>query len=274
MECHLETSSAKNQSTGPGFFFMLMKFGIKLGPKFATFAVKLAKTAKLGKAGLFAASLGSYAYLLTWQFAVIIMAQLFIHESGHVWAMRRCGIPVKGMYFLPFVGGVAVANGSWKSPREEAFIALAGPVWGLACALVCAALYPITGNPLFAAGASWMCFVNIFNLLPVHPLDGGRVFKTLVFSIGKTFGMISVITLCALGIGFSLYSRSFFISFIIFIGLAELMGSRPTNRLSKMEMLITAASYAFLFAILIGIMNALDSIPGSDLAMESLRGLE
>lgn len=90
--------------------FGLVALVIKVGPKMVGVLAKLAKGLKVGKVGLVGISLASYAYMFTWEFAAMIMLMLFVHESGHIWAMKRCGIKTKGIYFLPFVGGVAVGR--------------------------------------------------------------------------------------------------------------------------------------------------------------------
>jgi len=90
---------------------------IKLGPKLLTLLAKMGKVFKVGKAALFVASFASYAYMFTWQFAAVLMFSLFVHESGHVWAMKRYGLKVKGIYFLPFIGGAAVTESEFPPER-------------------------------------------------------------------------------------------------------------------------------------------------------------
>ena len=102
----------------------------KLGAKVVQVLAKLVKGLKVGKVGLAGASLASYAYMFTWEFAAMIIFMLFVHESGHIWAMKRCGVKTKGIYFLPFVGGVAVADEEFPSRGAEVFIAIMGPIWG------------------------------------------------------------------------------------------------------------------------------------------------
>ncbi len=140
-----------------------------------------------------AVSLATYSYMYSWKFAVLIMVSLFVHESGHVWAMKKCGMRIKGIFFIPLMGGAAVTDSSFKTRGEEVFVALMGPVWGLLLALATVIPYFLTKNPLFAAAASWMAMVNLFNLLPINPLDGGRVFKSVAFSINSNAGKLVLI---------------------------------------------------------------------------------
>lgn len=150
----------------------------------------LLKGAKVLKVVFAAATFASYAFLFTWKFALMVLVAIGFHEAGHVWAMKRMGIKTKGFYFLPFLGGVAIAEEQYKSHGQHAFISIMGPVWGFALACVTYALYLITGMPLFAAVASWMALINLFNLLPVNPLDGGQIMRCITFSVHGTVGLV------------------------------------------------------------------------------------
>lgn len=161
----------------------------KIGSKLLTVAIKLTKFLKIGKAGLAVGSMISYAYLFTWQFALMIMVLLLVHEYGHIWAMKRCGLKTKGIYFIPFLGAAAVTDEMFKSRKDEAYIAIMGPIFGLALSGVAAIIYIMTNDALFAAAAGWMAMVNLFNLLPINPLDGGRIMKSITFSINSRFGL-------------------------------------------------------------------------------------
>jgi Zn-dependent protease len=173
-----------NKKSATGIFALLFK----LGPKILSLLGKMAKFLKVGKVGLATASLASYSYLFTWKFAAMIMILLFVHENGHLWAMKHYKMKTKGIYFIPFVGGAAVADDAFPSRGAESYIAIMGPIWGLGITLTSAAIYFATLNPIFAATASWMALINLFNLLPINPLDGGRIFKSIVFSLNVKAG--------------------------------------------------------------------------------------
>lgn len=155
---------------------------LKLGGALA----KALKTANLGWA---AASFAAYGFLFTWKFAVALLLQLFVHEYGHVHAMRRTGMKVRGMYFIPFLGAVAVTEDAFSSRRQQAYVALNGPIWGSAFALVPGALWLFTRDPLWASTAAWWALINLFNLLPILPLDGGRLLQSLAFSFSSSLGV-------------------------------------------------------------------------------------
>jgi len=161
---------------------------LKLGLKI------LSMTAKSGKFWMAGASAASYAYIYSWKFAIIIMFQLFVHEYGHIWAMKRCGLKIKGVYFIPFLGAAAVTDDDLaKSGRaDELYIAIMGPIWGFFPAILCGILAVIYDSQFFMAAASWMCIVNLFNLIPLNPLDGGRIVKSLAFSLSDWTGLLSM----------------------------------------------------------------------------------
>lgn len=190
--------SAADRASRVGMWGLLAKLGSKLlgaAGKVGTGAAKAAKTANLGWA---AASVATYGILFSWQFALAIMLQLFVHEYGHVHAMRRTGMKVRGMYFIPFLGALAVTEDSFTSRRQQVYVALSGPIWGSALALLPAAAFLWTREPIWAAVAAWWALINLFNLLPIAPLDGGRVMQAFAFSYSSSLGLaISVLGLAA-----------------------------------------------------------------------------
>jgi Zn-dependent protease len=162
----------------------------KLGGKALSALPKLLKALKMTKVGLAAASFAGYAAFYNWKFAVLLMAAVGFHESGHVWAMKRMGIKTKGFYFLPFIGGAAIAEEQYKTYGENAYISIMGPVWGMLMAGAAAGLYVATGMPMLAAAAAWMATLNLFNLLPITPLDGGQLMRAIAFSLHKNVGLV------------------------------------------------------------------------------------
>ena len=165
----------------------------KLGSKFAAAfgklgagALKAVKTANVGSVVLSAAA---YSYFFTWQFGLALLVQLFVHEYGHVHAMRRTGMKVRGMYFVPFLGALAVTEDAFSSRRQQAYVALNGPLWGALLTLVPLGLWAATGAPIWAQIAGSWAFLNLFNLLPITPLDGGRVMQAFAFSYASWLGV-------------------------------------------------------------------------------------
>ena len=124
-------------------------------------------------------SVAAYSLIWGWKFAVGFVLLLLVHEMGHVIQLRREGVKASAPMFIPFLGAVISAKSLGGNALAEARVGLAGPVLGT---LGTAALIPIadaTGNDLFKALAFTGFFLNLFNLLPVLPLDGGRAMAAL-----------------------------------------------------------------------------------------------
>jgi Zn-dependent protease len=124
-------------------------------------------------------SIGAYALIWGWKFAVGFVLLLLVHELGHVIQLRREGIPASAPMFIPFLGALVAMKELPKDAAAEARVGLAGPVLGSLGALVPLGLYALTGDELFKALAFVGFFLNLFNLLPVLPLDGGRAMAAL-----------------------------------------------------------------------------------------------
>jgi Zn-dependent protease len=124
-------------------------------------------------------SIGAYALLWGWKFAVGFVALLFIHEMGHVLEARRQGIPVSAPMFIPFLGALITMKQMPDNAWKEAQVALAGPIVGS----LGAAGFWLAGEALDSELLVALAFVgfllNLFNLLPVVPLDGGRAVAAL-----------------------------------------------------------------------------------------------
>lgn len=200
-----------------GLLILLAKLGVKFGAKAIPALLKLGKFSKLSWVG----SLGIYAVIFNWKFALMLIGSLFVHEYGHVWAMRREGMPIKGMYFIPFLGAAAVGAGQFPSRPAEVRIALMGPLWGFALAAVTFLAYLATQEPLLAAVAGWMAMVNLFNLLPIMPLDGGRVFRSIAFSFSGWIGVALFVVSCFLALWLSIKLGLSLIILVLALGFAE-----------------------------------------------------
>ena len=159
---------------------------IKIGGKFVK---PLLSGGKLLKVGLFGGSAAAYSAIFGWKVAVMILVLLFLHEGGHLVAMKMRGMKTKGMYFIPFLGAAAVSEEEFPSREAEGFVALMGPTVGLALCLFSYLLYEMTGDLEFAAAAGWMALINLLNLLPIMPLDGGRVLRSISFSFNSGSGL-------------------------------------------------------------------------------------
>jgi Zn-dependent protease len=124
-------------------------------------------------------SIGAYALIWGVPFAAGFVALLFLHELGHVIQLRREGIKASAPMFIPFLGAVISAKSMGRDAAAEARVGLAGPVLGSLASLIPLALWLVTGSELWRALAYVGFVINLFNLLPVLPLDGGRAMAAL-----------------------------------------------------------------------------------------------
>ncbi|MDM5187737.1 site-2 protease family protein [Bacillus sp. DX4.1] len=172
-------------------------------------------------------SLGAYAVIYGWKFGVALIYLLFIHEMGHLWAAKRKGIPTSPAIFIPFMGAVIGMKEMPKNAKDEAFIAYMGPLFGLLSFLPAIPLYIMTNEPFWALVILLGSMLNFFNLIPVSPLDGGRivaVVSTKLWAVGL-----------AILLGYSIIFKSIFGGFIFIIGCMQLYSvikrSKPIEEL-------------------------------------------
>jgi Zn-dependent protease len=125
-------------------------------------------------AGTMLLSLAAYAWIWGWTFALGFILLLFIHEMGHVIALRRMGIKAGLPTFIPFLGAFVTMKEQPKTAWHEAVSGIAGPVLGSAAAALCWWYAHETGSNFVRALAFAGFLINLFNLIPILPLDGGR----------------------------------------------------------------------------------------------------
>jgi Zn-dependent protease len=147
--------------------------------KLKAILVLLPKVKLLASSGTILVSLAAYALLWGWAFAAGFVALLFVHEMGHAIALRREGIKASWPMFIPFLGAVIAARSLGNNATAEARVGLAGPILGSIGAAACVLVWQATGSDLWRALAFTGFFLNLFNLLPVVPLDGGRAMAAM-----------------------------------------------------------------------------------------------
>ena len=139
----------------------------------------LPKAKLLVTAGTALVSVAAYSLWFGWPFAAGFVVLIFVHEMGHVIALRREGIKAGAPMFVPFMGALIFARSLGDDALAEARVGLAGPVLGSLAAAVVAAVGELTGSSLLIALAYFGFLINLFNLLPVVPLDGGRAMAAM-----------------------------------------------------------------------------------------------
>jgi Zn-dependent protease len=142
--------------------------------KYLPFLVKFGLVA-LKTGGTMLISMWVYALLYGWWFAVGFVVCIFVHELGHVFMAWRLGVPASAPIFIPGMGALILQKRAARSAWDQALIGIGGPAAGTVAGLVCLYIHQITGSPLMLALAYTSFFLNLFNLAPVVPLDGGWI---------------------------------------------------------------------------------------------------
>ena len=158
-----------------GLLALLVKFGGAL----KALLIALPNIKLLATAGTALVSVAAYSLFWGWEFAIGFVVLIFIHEMGHVIQLRREGVKASAPMFIPFMGAVITAKSLGENALAEARVGLAGPILGTVGAGVCLVIGEATGSDMFIALAYIGFFLNLFNLLPVVPLDGGRAMAAM-----------------------------------------------------------------------------------------------
>jgi Zn-dependent protease len=178
------------------------------------FGAVLLKLKVFTVAGSMIVSVGAYALLGGWWFGLGLVLLIFVHEMGHVLELRRQGVPASAPLFIPFLGAFVglkqMPHNAWK----EAQVALAGPLLGTAGAAAVWGLGVAYDSRFLKAMAFVGFLINLFNLLPIVPLDGGRAVAALHPAIWLA-GLVGLVAL-------EIYSPSPILPIIILIGGLEL----------------------------------------------------
>jgi Zn-dependent protease len=139
----------------------------------------LLNAGKLGKvlltSGTMLLSVVAYAWFYGWRYAVGFVGLIFVHEMGHYIAARRRGLDVGAPTFIPFVGAWIQLNQQPHNAETEAYVGIAGPLAGTAGALAVFFIARQLHSELLLALAYSGFFLNLFNLIPLSPFDGGRI---------------------------------------------------------------------------------------------------
>jgi Zn-dependent protease len=150
-------------------FFAAIKGLLLLLPK-----IKLLTTT-----GTALVSVAAYSLFFGWEFAAGFVLLLFVHEMGHVFQLRREGISASAPMFIPFLGAAVFSKSLGDNALAEARVGLAGPILGTLGAAVCLALAEAVNSDLLRALAYVAFFLNLINLIPVVPFDGGRAMAAM-----------------------------------------------------------------------------------------------
>jgi Zn-dependent protease len=186
----------------------------------------LAVFAKVGLASVTALiSIAAYAWIFGWPFAIGLVALLFIHEMGHALVMKMKGMPIGGVVFIPLLGAAVFMRQMPRNAKDEAEVGIAGPIAGAIASSVCLFLAQMTSsvNTIWAPLAYFGFFINLFNLIPIVPFDGGRVLA----AIDRRVWIIGFLGLLAFEIWSWLHGNfSIWLLFFIFMAGSQLWTRR------------------------------------------------
>lgn len=243
----------------------------------ALVAFKLLKAVQVAKVALLAASVAAYSIMFTLEFALVLIGVLVFHEYGHLRAMKKCGLPTKGMYLIPFVGGLAVGDMP-KTRWQDVYISMMGPVYGLIMTVAFYIVYLVTDSHFAGLVASTSALLNLFNLIPVYPLDGGRVVKSLVFSGRNYLALVALLIISALCFVGAWKLGLYFITFFIVLGVIDIVAgwrvglAEDITPLKPYGIWYSVLWYLVVVAMFLGMifLIAMDGLPGSEIALKVL----
>jgi Zn-dependent protease len=171
--------------------------------------------------------------------ALVLVAILLVHEGGHALAMRLLGWKDMSMFFVPFLGAMVTARPGDVPAWKQAVMLLAGPLPGLFAGLAALALWPAgaqvlvqvqTGGPSVQQVAVMAVAVNLFNLLPITPLDGGQLVELALFSrwprLRLAFAVLSVLGFAALAISLDSVTIGVMMAVLAIILLSQAQAAR------------------------------------------------
>lgn len=179
---------------------------------------------------------GFFHYVLRWEFYEIIILSLVLmfHELGHFFAMKHFKYKDLGIYFVPMIGAFASGEKEKISQKQTLIVLLAGPIPGLLIGILLYILYyPFFSDDYYYRAFNSLVFLNLFNLLPIMPLDGGRVIKNLFIKNSFTLNIIFLIlSMIALSYFFILY-ENFVLLIIPFLMLGYISNSFKIKNMRK-----------------------------------------
>lgn len=200
----------------------------------ASLGFKLLKSVKVIKVVLAGASVAAYSWLFSFQFALALIACLVFHEYGHIRAMKHFGMKTKGIYLIPFMGGLALSDEKINTRWQDVVISIMGPTFGLLMSIMALIAYWLTGNEIFAGLAAFNALLNLFNLLPILPLDGGHILKSISFSMNSVLGLGACVAGAAVGVYLSYTLGLALLGFLLLIGSLEIVFEWKTRHQSHL----------------------------------------
>lgn len=155
-------------------------------------------------------------------FVGMLVGIIIIHELGHFFAMKLYNYTNLGIYFIPFLGAIATGNKKEITQKQDIIISLAGPLPGILIGTTLMFMYAINNEFLYYKAGQMFVIINVFNLIPVHPFDGGRVLRALFFAKSDLIGIV-FLCLSTIVFGYLIYlTHNYYFGIIILFQLMAL----------------------------------------------------
>jgi Zn-dependent protease len=161
------------------------------------FLVPILKFTKLGTLATMLLAVWAYALFFGLPFAIGFVLLIFVHELGHGLVMQQQGIRAGAPVFIPFVGAVIAMKSLPRDAYVEALVGIGGPILGSLGAFACLVVAWLTGGPIWYALAYTGFMINMFNMIPISPLDGGRIVGVIsrwLWLAGYAIGIVVFLT--------------------------------------------------------------------------------
>ncbi|MCB0843237.1 MAG: site-2 protease family protein [Bacteroidetes bacterium] len=177
----------------------------------------------------------AFYFMFKWDFTsiFILVGVLLIHEAGHLLAMKYFDYKELSMFFVPLVGALAMGSKDQISQKQSIIISMAGPVPGIILGIITYLLFIQTESAFLEETAYIFIVLNLFNLLPVMPLDGGRVLKTTFFEKNDMLSKIFIILSIALLSYYFFSIESYFLLIIPAFLFLQFMGQSSFKRIRE-----------------------------------------
>jgi Zn-dependent protease len=161
---------------------------------------------------------------------LIIILVILIHEAGHFIGMRLFGYKNIQMFFIPMFGAAISGRSKNVAAYKKALVALLGPVPGIFIGFLLGIVYAVTGIAIIQRMMIMFFVINIFNLLPFFPLDGGRFLHEALFSRNRYIELIFKIlaSLAMIAIGLTIGGW-----FLAVFGLFSLIGAQYPFKVAR-----------------------------------------
>ena len=188
-----------------------------------------------------------YWIFKSWFAVLLLVTVIFIHEAGHFIAMKFFGYHSVNMTFVPFVGAYVSGTATNLSKKNKLIVLLAGPLPGIIIGCTLLLLHQNNYNETFRQLAILFLLLNVFNLLPVFPLDGGQFFQTLFFNGSRVIQLIFLVVsfACLIYFFFKLdFTWAFLIiAFLVLLRIGQVNGVYKTQKKMDEEGIDYACNY-------------------------------